>query len=183
METVQKFGKDVNFKILRLTADNEHIIGGFECGENGIDLSLYLHEEAARDNECVTYVFVTPENNTIAYASISCTSLVTGNADGTISKNIPAVLIDKFAVASEYQHMKYDEESEDKLSEYILFAILHRIFIIMERIIGAKYVILYSTENAIHFYERCGFLHFEEFMQKPNDPYIENCTAMYLQAF
>ena len=61
--------------------------------------------------------------------------------------------------------------------------ILDLIYDIIKEVIGAKYIVLYSTGRAVHFYEKCNLVRFDEYMDIPNDPYISDCTAMFIGPF
>lgn len=173
-------GIEVEYTMERLTADNAKFIGGFNCGSDAIDLSEYLTEHALDDNECVTYIFRTNTNKVIAYASLSCTAIVENlPGNSTLNKYIPSVLIDKFAVDEEYHGLQYEDGNEElTLSEVIFFRVLDEIYRISKEIIGAKYIVLYSTNRAYHFYIKCGMGTFENEMLVPNDPYIDECTPL-----
>ena len=52
---------------------------------------------------------------------------------------------------------------------------------IAENIIAARYIILYSVENAVKFYTRLGFCDFIEFYEPNQYRYIDGCKPMYIE--
>ena len=52
---------------------------------------------------------------------------------------------------------------------------------IAENIIAARYIILYSVEDAIKFYTHLGFCDFAEFFEADKYRYIDGCKPMYIE--
>lgn len=176
-------GKDIEISRVPLSADNASIVSGFCCGADGVDLSDYLCNEALNDNECVTYLYLSNDKRPIAFFSLACTALVhkLGDPASSITKYAPAILIDKFAVDENFQGMPYDESSGFTLSQIIFADVINLIMGIAASIIGAKYIVLFSNQHAHHFYLKCCFEDFSEYMDKPSDPRIDDCIPMYYQ--
>ena len=175
-------GEEIGIQFELLTADNAYIVSDFSCGPDGVDLSDYLCNDALNDNECVTYIFYTADNRPVAFISLSCSALVHsfGDPANGVTKYAPAVLIDKFAVDDRYHGQPYGD-SGFTLSQIIFAKAINLIMVIASSVIGAKYIILFSTERAHHFYLKCCFEDFIEYMDKPNDPRIVDCIPMYYQ--
>lgn len=173
-------GEEIGIQFELLTADNAFIVSDFSCGAEGVDLSDYLCNEALNDNECVTYIFHTDDNRPVAFISLSCTALVHSLGDPIkgVTKYAPAVLIDKFAVDERYQGRNHGD-SGFTISQIIFAKAINLIMAIVSSVIGAKYIILFSTERAHHFYQKCCFKDFREYMDKPNNPNISDCIPMY----
>lgn len=56
------FGKDIQFKIERLTADTRNFVGSFSCGN--LEINDYINnEEAFYDCETVTYLLLEKDDN------------------------------------------------------------------------------------------------------------------------
>ena len=178
-------GRDVHMKPdpVLLTPDNERIVRGFNCGADGMNFNEYLANEAAVDNEARTYVYVTDENEPkpVAYFSIACSMLVKGSGGDMLSSHAPAVMIDKYAVAEEYHHMDYRGDGENTLAQMIFFDVQERISDIACKVIGAKYIVLFSTPKAHNFYLKCGFEDLDDYLVEYISADNEGCIPMFTQ--
>ena len=179
---VQKYGRDIKVNRELLTASNVHVVSGFNCELDDLNFLEYLADEAIYDNEARTYVYIDQNGKASAFASLSCTVLmqVDNKENKSSTKYYPAILIDKFIVDSSLRHLRYSPEEERTFSEIVFMDVLEYIEELAMNYIGAKYVVLYSTPKAKHFYEKCEDVNdFTEYMAGVNDPYLEDCHPMY----
>lgn len=105
------FGKDIQFKIERLTADTRNFVGSFSCGN--LEINDYINnEEAFYDCETVTYLLLEKDDNDqftklIGFLSLSCSAIIKDldsvDSDGRPYDELaPAALIEYFAITEEY---------------------------------------------------------------------------------
>lgn len=173
------FGKDVGINRVLLTADNASVVGGFYCGDDSIDINEYICNDAAYDNETVSYVYLDNNNIPVAFVSLSCAAIEENSSTCSFSSYQPAVLIDKFAVEDKYHHLPYDEDIPETFSEVVFADVVNLIYEITSSVIGAKYIVLYSTPRAHHFYQKCFMEDFENYMAYRSDVYVSDCIPMY----
>lgn len=156
-------------------------ISKFRCGNDEID--KYLKEKALIDlnsGDGVTKVIIDDSNNQIiAYYTLNC-SAITSNSHKKKYYS-PAIEIKMFALNEIYQDNKiiYSEDDEEYICDLILSHIIKEIYDFTNETCGAKTVVLYSTDNAKHFYSRNSFECFEPYMEKNDDRYLVGCTPMF----
>ena len=174
-------GKDIQVQRVLLTADNASIVSGFYCGKDNIDINEYICNEAAYDNESVAYVYLAEDNTPVAFVSLCCSSIEESAPGSQYSSYQPAVLIDKFAVDEKYHNLPYEDGEPETFSQVVFSDVVELIYEISASVIGAKYIILYSTPKAQHFYQKCLMMDFEAYMEAHKDLSIEDCYPMYRQ--
>ena len=183
------FGKGIQFKIERLTADTRNFVGSFSCGN--LEINDYINnEEAFYDCETVTYLLLEKDDNDqftklIGFLSLSCSAIIKDldsvDSDGRpYDELVPAALIEYFAITEEYHGMPYDQGEDITFSEVVFSMFIVRIMRILKEFIGAQYIILCATKEAYNFYRKCNFGDFEEDMGYSNDPHTSDCIPMYL---
>lgn len=100
---IYMFGKDIQFKIERLTADTRNFVGSFSCGN--LEINDYINnEEAFYDCETVTYLLLEKDDNDqftklIGFLSLSCSAIIKDldsvDSDGRpYDELVPAALIE-----------------------------------------------------------------------------------------
>lgn len=174
-------GKDIEVQRVLLTADNASIVSGFYCGKENIDINEYICNDAAYDNESVSYVYLAADASPVAFVSLSCSSIEETSSSCPYSSYQPAVLIDKFALDEKYHHLPYDEGVPETFAQAIFSDVVDLISEIASSVIGAKYIILYSTPKAHNFYLKCLMEDFEDYMAPHKDLSITDCKPMYRQ--
>lgn len=183
------YGEEIQMELEPLTYENETYVSGFFCGKDASDFNEYVQCDALEDEEARTVVYLTKANDSdeaerhaVAFCSLACGSVIVeskGVGEQNFQHSIPAVFIDKFAVDEKYQHLAYTEGKELTLSQMIMYDIKNYIGNIASNVIGAKYIILYSTEKTHNFYLKCQFYDFESEMTFGNDPRYSDCIPMY----
>ena len=146
-----------------------------------LDIIEYFTDYAMDDNEARSYVYINKQTGkTVACISIACSVIMT-EVNNAISEYYPAVLIDKFIVDKNYRHLQYMKEDDTStLSSMIFMDFLEYIEEISVNIIGAKYVVLYSVEEAHTFYhKKCDMNNFEDYMKRTDNPDTNDCIPMY----
>lgn len=157
------------------------IFASITCGKAEID--RYFHEDAQYDTNNVCYAYLNRKNgDVIGLATLSCSGININSHN--LIELIPAMKIDYFAVSEQYQDIELTGESDPKEHYYVSDAFLSELIKaareISESYIGATHIILYSVEDAVHFYERNLFAGFEEYMKPEQYRYLEGCKPMYM---
>ncbi len=174
-------GGDVHVEIMKLTCKNASLLSGFCSGNELID--DFFKNQAASSIREVTYLFYDPERRkAAACVSVSCSSLPVVSSD-VYTDTVPAVEITNLALDENYQklHMA-DDPSLGYFSDSVLNYMVSVVNDFSSDYCGATHIILYSTPQAIHFYERNGFskITASHFMIRHNY-YLEGCTPMLLE--
>lgn len=171
-------GIDLNFDVALLNRTNCSCLDGFNCGVPSIN--MHIQNFAWQDDTERYYLVVdTDRQRAIGVFSLSCTALISSDEQGKATYR-SAIEIVTFAIDVNYQDMLMTENKEDGyLSDIILCYAINKSINIHKYDCAAEVIILYSRDDAVHFYERTGFESFTQFM--PNsDSYIEGCIPMYL---
>ena len=177
----KRYGEDIAIERKLLTENISNSVNGFEGELDDLNFIEYLQNEAIYDRESRTYVYIDNSNGKIvAFASLSCSTLILGDED--VQSYAPAILLDKFVVDSNYRHLAYSAlTGAMTLSDVILMDIIDYSESIAESVIGAKYIVLYSTPEAFHFYQKHVELRrFDSDMIPSCDPRIADCIPMYM---
>jgi len=172
-----KYGREVNLsQVVFQSGEQKDFAALFRCSNKALDKYLL---ESLSEKDSVTYIFIDEDTKKIAgYASLVCSLLTI--TDDEVTEKYPSVEIKAFAVDEKYQNMPFSENREDGvLSDKILNNMVSQIYDIVESVIGADYILLYSVENAQDFYERNGFKKFGETMQEHYNYFNESCIPMY----
>ena len=175
------YGQDIKWKRELLTVDNATLVNSFTCGIDYLNFGEYLYDIALDDQDARTYVYIDVEKNKIfAYAALSCTVLMFEDS-GSNADYSPAILIDKFIVDEDYRGMPFSDSESDTLSQAILADVIDTAEQISKTVIGAKYIVLYSTKRAHQFYKNCGIKDFDEESMTPttNQADKDDCKPMY----
>lgn len=176
-----EWGNQVNLKYDKLNNDNISYISKFKC-ENR-EMERFFKNEALKDNESVTYLSIDEERDVIvSILTISATAIFMMKPNKRKDYNyfISAIEVKKFAVNTEYKHMKYSEDRDTTLSMELFMRYIDQIHIISQEIVGASKIVLYSVPEAYNFYKKCRFRDFDSFMQKDDTPYLKGCKPMFL---
>lgn len=157
------------------------IFADFTCGNSFID--KYFHEKAKNDtNICYAYREL-HLNKIIGLASICCSGINLNDAH--LTSLLPAFKIDYFAIATSFQNILYspmsDETDHFYLSDLFLSKMVSEIRQLSQNAVGASYIILYSVQDARHFYKRNLFKEFQPFMKPENNRIIDDCIPMFLE--
>lgn len=152
----------------------------FFCGNDVID--AFFREKAADSIREVTFLYLDEARGQVAAAvSLSCSAIPVMDADRFYDA-IPSVEITYFAVDERYQKLPQTSDKEDGcFSDYILGDIISCIYTFTENTCGASHVLLYATENAVHFYKRNFFTEIDEdFMLVKSKKFLDGCVPMLL---
>lgn len=179
--TRQIKGEDIQFDILPYTKDYENAVRLFDCGNEV--LNNYLFEKAANDFNAVTYLVVNRDNGeVIGFISLACSGIQYIADDECLRVTLPAIEIKYFAILNTLHKLVYDDMDEHfYFSDMVLCEVLKKCRYISDEIVGAKYIILYSVEDAVHFYERNLFKTYTEFMSQDKIRYLNGCIPMYME--
>ena len=179
METVYKYGQQINYTIEKLSPDNGKLLGDFSCGNEVID--HYLYEDAIKDTSSICYVCIdSSSNEVIGFAALSCSG-IHFEVD-SMRKTIPAIQITYFAIDIKIQDLLYDDKDDHfYFSDMFLCDMIKMCRDITENYIGAEYIILYSVPDAKHFYERNMFEDYTQYMKSDRYAYLDDCVPMFMQ--
>jgi len=178
---IPEYGMDVQTERELLTADNIDSVSGFFGTLDDLDFIEFLNEYAIDDTTTRTYIYRNKENGeAVAFVSLACSVIAEEHDDATI-EYAPAVLIDKFMVDEKYRHLQYKPDNTDHvLASMIFLDTLEYIEELTKTVIGAQYVVLYSTPEAYTFYlNKCKMKNFAEYMRRNDDSRTDFCTPMY----
>ncbi|MBQ2709374.1 MAG: hypothetical protein IJF67_13985 [Clostridia bacterium] len=177
------YGCDYQIAFRKATeADVEQLID-FDCGNPNIN--FFIRNECLDEKKDVTYLFYDEENDMIiGFCSICCNGISVNASDGrrNFNTNFPAIEIDFFAIDERYRSIPFDKDSEkyDTLSAALFMYMIKHIKGIADDHVGATHVCLYSVPNAVNFYTRCGMNLFENYMNRDEAPFVENCIPMFM---
>lgn len=170
------------FVIRKYNRNMQSLVEDFNCGIDDIAISEYLRDQAIDDEKSVTYLVLKYDESgmpvkTAAFISLSCSAILKHQFGATVYD--PAILIRYFAVDVEYQGWKADG-FDKKFSDVVFAMFFSKMENIAKRHIGAKHIVLYaSSERAERFYLRNHFNHFNDLMNRDEDPYVNDCVPMY----
>lgn len=157
----------------------EHYLENFDCGNEEINEHIQRYSSFSQSERF--FVMVDEETSkAICVYSLKSTAIIRQSNKTGGAYYDPAIEIAIFAVDSEYQDMKCNfGNTNGYLSDYFLCYVLSKIASINRNSCAVQYIMLFSTTDAIHFYERNQFKEFTPYM-KNKSPYIRFCTPMYL---
>lgn len=173
------YGNEIDYSIERLTDKNYIYTQNFECGNEEID--DYLCNKALHDEFGVTYLII-DKNDSIAigYCTICCSGITHKYQDNI--RTIPAIEIRYFAIAQRLHNLEYDDtDAKYHFSDHIMANIMYECSEITEKVIAAKYILLYSVKRAINFYTRLGFNDFTKYFEPDQYRYLDGCKPMYIE--
>lgn len=173
-------GKEINYKIDKLSSSNVDLVSTFSCGNESID--KYLHVDAFNDSKSVTYLFMEDETNRIlGFSSISCSGIVCKYEESLVIH--PSISINYFAILKEIQHLPFDDKpSKDRycISDKMFIDLLKICNKISEEHIGAANITLYSVPSAYSFYKRNLMQDYTKYMTRESHSYIKDCIPMFM---
>lgn len=174
------YGENICAVPERLASSHRPLLEQFSCSNTVIDnFFKYTAEESVLDS---AYVFIDYERNALAAAaSIACSSLqIMDNSH--YYDSVPAVEIKYFAVDERYQRLRFSAEREEGyFSDAVLSALIGFIYKFTDDYCAATHILLYSTPDAVHVYERNGFVKLSDsgIMVRHNH-FLDGCTPMIL---
>lgn len=172
------YGEEVNYTIEKLTEKNKSYTDNFDCGNE--EINNYLKDKAIEDDIGLTYLVIDKFNTVVGYCTIACSG-ITHKYQNNI-RTIPSIEIRYFAIDSKLQKLQYDKTDKHYyFSDYVMSEFMYKCSEIAGNIIAARYIILYSVENAVKFYTRLGFCDFVEFFEPNKYRYIDGCKPMYIE--
>lgn len=175
------YGKDIEYNVKLYNEKYRKFIDKFDCTNNSIN--KYLKEKAYDDmlyGRTVTRLIFNKQNDRIiGFYTLITSALVVGTGI-TDNHFYSAIEIKFFAIDKEYQHIRYDENDDNILSDYLLSEVIDDINEITLKNCGAEFVILYSVPRAIHFYKDYGFKLFNDFIRPNTDNYLGDCQGMFM---
>lgn len=174
------YGKNIHVTPERLAFSHSTLFERFDCGNTVMNnFFRYTAVESALDS---TYVFIDYERDSVAAAaSIACSSLqITDN--GSYYDSVPAVEIKYFAVDTQYQKLRFsDDRDEGYFSDAVLSALIGFVYRFTDDYCAATHILLYSTPDAVHVYERNGFIKLSESgIMVRHNRFFDGCTPMML---
>ncbi len=171
--------ESVNYELVALTAEHSDLIGSFCCGNEVID-DFLKYKSWGNEESGITYLFLSDNNDVLAFMTLSCSSLV--YKDSSVRQSFPAIEIRYFAVAKKYQKFPMLEDDGEifYLSDQILCDAIAFCKKISEETIGADYILLYSVDYAVKFYKRNSFKPLAEYFAHDKKRYLDGCTPMYM---
>lgn len=180
MEKNERYGENVHLARIVVTPRVAKMLNGFTCGYPFID--QYLQEEASKDYERVTYVYLDVDEYTpVACLTIECSAIFfQRHGKNDKSDFLSAIEIDYFALSDKYQHLRMTKHSKYTLGDYIFTDVLLLLKQISKTTIGAAKVVLYSVKDAVSFYLRNGFNFFDEEMTADSWEFVEGCEPMHM---
>lgn len=128
------------------------------------------------------YAFIDYERDAIAAAaSIACSSLQIMDNENYYD-SVPAVEIKYFAVDERYQRLRFSADREEGyFSDAVLSALIGFIYKFTDDYCAATHILLYSTPDAVHVYERNGFVKLSESgIMVRHNRFLEGCAPMML---
>lgn len=168
------YGEEVNYTIEK----NKSYTDNFDCGNE--EINNYLKNKAIEDDIGLTYLVIDKFNTVVGYCTIACSG-ITHKYQNNI-RTIPSIEIRYFAIDSKLQKLQYDKTDKHYyFSDYVMSEFMYKCSEIAGNIIAARYIILYSVENAVKFYTRLGFCDFVEFFEPNKYRYIDGCKPMYIE--
>lgn len=147
----------------------------FDC--ESPEINKYFREKALDDFDAVPFVFTNEDGSIVAMASLSCSSIVVESHNKLIL--YPAVEIKMFAVNKSFQHKECPGYGAN-WSTYCLDTLIGHIYAFTDNHCGASRIVLYSVPDAIGFYEKNGFKHFEDLMRPQDKQYLKGCAPLYM---
>ena len=177
-ESKYTYGKEVEYTIEKLTQKNIFYTENFDVGKE--EINHYLKHKELDDDIGLTYLVIDQYSSVVGYCTIACSG-ITHRYQNNI-RTIPSIEIRYFAIDSKLQKLQYDKTEEHYyFSDYVMSEFMYKCSEIAENIIAARYIILYSVEDAIKFYTRLGFCDFAEFFEADKYRYIDGCKPMYIE--
>ena len=177
---IQLKGEDIPFEIVLFTSKYKNAVKDFDCGNEVIN--QYLTEQAYDDINAVTYLVINSDNKEVIGFISLCCSGIRYTTDESFHVTLPAVEIKYFAIINSLHKLVFDDTDDHfYFSDKVLCEVLRMCRDISERIIGARYILLYAVDSAVRFYERNLFTPYTEFMSKDKIRFLDGCTPMFME--
>lgn len=182
MNIEHQYGVDYDISFRTVSEDDVDALKDFDCGNHAINDFIRNCLDTQKD---VTYLFYDNENNKIiGFCAICCNGISINATDGVdkFCTNYPAVEIDFFAIDEQYKSIPFDKESgkHDTLSNALFLYIIGHINNVVTSYVGATHICLYAVPQAVSFYQRCGFVDFEAYMNRDEAPFTRDCKPMFM---
>ena len=182
MNTVRQYGVDYPITFRPVRESDIWALNDFDCGNPSINAFI---KNCLSDSKDVTYLFYDDENEQIiGFCAICCNgiSIVASDGKRKFHTSFPSVEIEFFAIDERYRSIPFDKDSGryDTLSNALFLYAIGYIKNVVTAYIGATHVCLYAVPKAVNFYKRCGFVGFEEYMNRDETPFTENCVPMFM---
>lgn len=178
------YGEEILYTIDPISPDDEKSLGDFDCGNESIN--EYLITTRKHEKVGVTYLIKdTVDFDIIGFVTISCSGIRYA-PDSKWAETKPAIMVNYFALRTEYHGLPFSRASEiDKndvflFSDIVLSDVIKMCIEISEQRIGADYIILYSVPEKVNFYKRNLFEDYIQYMNKDYTRYLDGCVPMYL---
>lgn len=185
-----KYGEEISFDFRPLKVEDYKNLQPFTCGNKKLDEHIHnsvIQNGKIADEDGLYFVFIDEKTNKIiGVVSLATSGIVFEQTN--YMHVLPAIKIDVLAVDTNYQKLHYNKESEEAedhddhyyFSDDIMGEIITHCRMISEFKALAQYIVLYADKKAERYYERNGFLCFEEFMVKENNQEINENIPMYM---
>lgn len=186
-----KYGEEIDYSISLLNVTDSIKLKEFDC--DNFKLNYYIHNEIivngqVKNEDGLIFKFVDDKKDKIiAVVSLAASAII--HTETNYMELLPSAKIDVFAIDKSYQKLHYDNESETAIdrenhyyfSDCILAEVIRHCVEISEKSILVNFILLYANREKIRFYERNGFLEFEEYMEKENKAEINADLPMYMK--
>lgn len=141
----------------------------FNCGVESLDRYLikYANQDLKRKTATVFVLIDSPDNNVIAYYTLSAFTLEVTELEPKITKKLPrypllpATMLGRLAVDKNYRGQKS--------GQLMLVDALKRAYIATKQIASTALVVEVIDSNAVSFYRKYGFISFNS---NPNRLYL-----------
>lgn len=186
-----RYGEEISYDFNLLKVEDYDDLQPFSCGNEKLD--AHIHSGVIQNGEIVDedgLYFVFRDKSTskiIAVVSLATSGIVFEQTN--YMHVLPAIKIDVLAVDVNYQKIHYNSESEAAtdpdmhyyFSDDVMGEILWHCREIDANMALASFIVLYADVKAYRYYERNGFLDFEEYMVKESNQEINKNKPMYMR--
>lgn len=186
-----KYGEEIDYSISLLNVTDSIKLKEFDC--DNFKLNYYIHNEIivngqVKNEDGLIFKFVDDKKDKIiAVVSLAASAII--HTETNYMELLLSAKIDVFAIDKSYQKLHYDNESETAMdrenhyyfSDCILAEVIRHCVEISEKSILVNFILLYANREKIRFYERNGFLEFEEYMEKENKAETNANLPMYMK--
>ncbi|MEA5012903.1 MAG: hypothetical protein VB100_14415 [Angelakisella sp.] len=172
-----QFACELELDVKVLEPNDLILLKDFDCGNPSIN-EFFLN---SCDNlNVVTYLWLeTVSQQPVCLYSLSCSGLMLHTTADKIQIH-PAVEIQMFAVNKPYMKLRYDNSTQNTLSQMFVSNMIEEIRKFTDEICGARYIVLYSVPKAFNFWKsKCNFSEFTELMHPNQSPYLDDCTPFF----
>lgn len=174
---------DLSISYIEDCVNHRKMLNGFYCGDN--DLTPYFQDLVLMDKDLVKFMVVDNIRKRIVGCATFCCSII-GSKHINFERFIPAIQIKHYSIDTYYQKKSmYGDNKYPYISSVIFNTFIEFLNnCITANMIGAKYLVVYSTPASVEFYRRHGFREFDkDTMFCDNGTYCRNCIPMYLEVY